>query len=64
MKIRAAVLNAMGAQAPFAQSQPLTIEELELRDPGSGEVLIRVAASGVMGQTQRGRLSPRPTPFG
>ena len=47
MKIRAAVLNAMGAQAPFAKSQPLTIEELELRAPGPGEVLIKLKAAGL-----------------
>ena len=30
MKIRAAVLNAIGAKAPYAESKPLTIEEVEL----------------------------------
>lgn len=47
MKIRAAVLNEMGAQAPFAKSQPLTIQELELREPGPGEVLIKLKAAGL-----------------
>ena len=32
MKVRAAVLNAMGAVEPYATSKPLAIEELELRD--------------------------------
>lgn len=65
MKIKAAVLNAMGAQAPFVQSQPLTIEELELRDPGPGEVLIQLKAAGLC----HSDLSvitgarPRPTPM-
>jgi Zn-dependent alcohol dehydrogenase len=37
--IRAAVLDRSGA--------PLTVEELELRPPGPGEVLVRLEASGV-----------------
>ena len=42
MKIRAAVLHAMGATAPFAESKPLMIEEVELAPPGPGEVLVRI----------------------
>ncbi len=47
MKIRAAVLNAMGAALPYAQSRPLSIDEVELEAPGHGEVLVRVAAAGL-----------------
>lgn len=47
MKIRAAVLNTMDAERPFAESQPLTVEELELDAPQNGEVLIRMTAAGV-----------------
>ena len=47
MKIRAAVLNEMGAPAPYAQSKPLAIEKLELDPPGPGEVLVRIAAAGL-----------------
>src|SRR6185295_6690033 len=47
MKIRAAVLNAIGAKAPYATSQPLAIEELELAAPGPGEVLVRIGAAGL-----------------
>ncbi len=47
MKIRAAVLDAMGAQPPYANSRPLRIEEVELDPPGAGEVLIKVAAAGL-----------------
>jgi alcohol dehydrogenase len=46
MKIKAAVLDAMGAAAPYAQSRPLKIDELELDDPGYGEVLVKVEAAG------------------
>ncbi len=39
MKIRAAVLETIGAQAPYAQSRPLQIRQVELDPPGIGEVL-------------------------
>lgn len=47
MKIKAAVLRTMGAAAPYATSRPLSIEEVELDPPGSGEVLVKVAAAGL-----------------
>ena len=47
MKITAAVLTRTDAGAPFAESRPLELLELDLADPGPGEVLIRVAAAGI-----------------
>ena len=47
MKIKAAVLDRMGVEAPYAKSKPLRIMELELDPPGRDEVLIRVAAAGL-----------------
>jgi alcohol dehydrogenase len=47
MKIRAAVLEAMGLPAPYAQSRPLMILEVELDPPGPGEVRVRVQAAGL-----------------
>ena len=47
MKIRAAVLEAMGAAHPYAQSRPLKIEELDLDPPGPGEILVRMKAAGL-----------------
>ncbi len=47
MKIRAAVLEAIGAAAPYAQSKPLKIREVELDPPGAGEVLVRIRAAGL-----------------
>ena len=44
MKIKAAVLNKMGATAPYVQSLPLSIDDVELEGPGHGEVLVRVSA--------------------
>ena len=65
MKIKAAVLNAMGIEPPCAQSKPLSIETVELDPPGHGEVLVKIAASGLC----HSDLSvingdrPRPTPM-
>ena len=47
MKIKAAVLYGMDAKPPFAQSRPLSIEEVELAPPGPGEVLVKIAAAGL-----------------
>src|SRR4249919_1822427 len=47
MKIRAALLNAIGAKAPYAESKPLTIEEVELQGPGHGEILVKIGAAGL-----------------
>ncbi len=65
MKIRAAVLHEMGAPAPYAQSQPLKIETLDLDPPGEGEILVAIKAAGLC----HSDLSvidgsrPRPTPM-
>ena len=47
MKIRAAVLDKMGASLPYATSKPLSIISLDLAPPGRGEVLIKNAAAGL-----------------
>ena len=47
MKVRAALLREMGRPAPYAQSRPIEIAELELAPPGPGELLVRVRAAGV-----------------
>jgi alcohol dehydrogenase len=65
MRIRGAVLNAMGAPTPYAQSRPLSIDEIELDPPGPGEVLVKIRAAGLC----HSDLSvingdrPRPTPM-
>jgi alcohol dehydrogenase len=65
MKIRAAVLNAMGTPTPYAKTKPLTIEEIDLRPPGPGEILVKMGAAGLC----HSDLSvingdrPRPTPM-
>jgi alcohol dehydrogenase len=47
MKIRAAVLREIGRPAPYAESRPLRLEEIDLDPPGPGEVLVRVRAAGL-----------------
>ena len=47
MKIRAAVLETIGAPAPYAQSRPLRVSEVELAPPGHGEVLLKIHAAGL-----------------
>jgi len=65
MKIQGAVLDAMGAEPPYDRSRPLAVGEVELRPPGLGEVLVRIAAAGLC----HSDLSvingdrPRPTPM-
>ena len=47
MKTRAAVLYEMQQATPYAESQPLEIQELELTGPGPGEVLVEVSNAGL-----------------
>ncbi|MFR9751806.1 alcohol dehydrogenase catalytic domain-containing protein [Nocardia sp. 004] len=47
MKIRGAVLERIAAQAPYAESMPITVCDLDLRDPGPGELLVRIEAAGL-----------------
>ncbi len=47
MKVKAAVLRELGQPAPYAVSQPLVIETVELAPPGTGELCVRVLAAGL-----------------
>ena len=47
MKTRAAVLRQIGLPAPYADSKPLSIEEVELADPGPGELRVKIHAAGL-----------------
>jgi len=47
MKTSAAVLRAFSSDKPYAASQPLTIEQLELDEPAHSEVLVRITSAGV-----------------
>src|ERR1700679_1007968 len=47
MRTRAAILYELGLPQPYAQSRPLTIEELEFDSPGAGEVVVKIASAGL-----------------
>lgn len=47
MKIVGAVLTEAGLSRPYASSTPLRVVELELDEPGPGEVLVRIEAAGL-----------------
>ena len=47
MKTRAAVLYETGAPQPFAKSRPLIVDEIDLDDPGPGEVLVEIVGAGL-----------------
>jgi alcohol dehydrogenase len=47
MRFRGALLRERGLARPYAESRPLELVELELPDPGPGEVLVRVRAASL-----------------
>ena len=47
MRITGAVLEGVGRPGPWAETRPLTVGELDLEEPGAGEVLVRITAAGV-----------------
>lgn len=47
MKIRAAILEEIGRSGPYSQTRPLTVGEIDLAPPQTGEVLVRIAAAGL-----------------
>lgn len=65
MKIKAAVLHEIGAAAPFAQSNPLKLETLDLAPPGEGEILVEIKAAGLCHSDLSviDGARPRPTPM-
>ncbi len=46
-KFRGAVLREPGLPRPYTESRPLEIVELELPDPGPGELLVKIAAASL-----------------
>lgn len=47
MRITGAVLHELGLPRPYDESQPLTLQQLELDPPGPGELLVRIEAAGL-----------------
>lgn len=46
-RIRGAVLRSCDYPAPFAESRPIVVEELELAGPQQDEVVVRIEAAGI-----------------
>lgn len=65
MRTTAAVLEEMGRPAPYAESRPISLAEVDLDGPGPGEVLVRVAAAGLCHSDLSvvNGSRPRPTPM-
>jgi len=63
MKTLAAVLRQTGLPAPYAESRPLSIEEVELDPPGPGEVLVRIRAAGLCHSDLSAINGDRPWPM-
>ncbi len=65
MKTRAAVLHELNKPAPFADSKPLRIEEIDLDAPGPGEVLVKMTAAGLCHSDLSviNGVRPRPVPM-
>jgi alcohol dehydrogenase len=47
MKMQAAVIHQTALPKPYAQSQPIHIEQVDLEGPGEGEVLVEIRAAGL-----------------
>lgn len=47
MKMKAVILYEGGASAPYAKSQPLRVEEVDLAPPQSNELLVRIGGAGL-----------------
>jgi alcohol dehydrogenase len=47
VRTQAAVLRSTGAVRPYPESRPLAVEELELAEPGPGELRVAIRSAGV-----------------
>jgi alcohol dehydrogenase len=63
MKVRAAVLRQIGLPAPYAQSRPLSVEEVELAPPGPGEIRVKIHAAGLCHSDLSAINGDRPWPL-
>lgn len=68
MKITAAVLDRIGAAAPYAASRPLRLAEIDLDPPRPGELLLRIDAAGLchsdLSVVNGDRVRPTPMALG
>ncbi|MGU3292167.1 alcohol dehydrogenase catalytic domain-containing protein [Williamsia sp. M5A3_1d] len=68
MKIDAAVLVESGRSRPYTDSTPMVVRELDLDEPGPGEIGVRIEAAGVchsdLSVVDGNRLRPLPMALG
>lgn len=68
MLIQGAVLEESGRTAPYADSTPITVNTLELGEPGPSELLVRIEAAGIchsdLSVVDGNRLRPLPMLLG
>lgn len=62
LECKAAVLRSTGADMPYAESRPLSIETVTLDDPKEGEVLVRVHTAGLC-HSDLSNINGRRPPF-
>jgi alcohol dehydrogenase len=63
MKVRAAVLREIGLPLSYAQSLPITIEEVSLSEPEAGEILVEIHAAGLCHSDLAAINGDRPWPI-
>ena len=65
MKMKAAVLRRFDAPQPFAESKPISIEEVTLDPPGPNEVLVKIGGAGLCHSdlSVMNGARPRPEPL-
>src|SRR5579863_8115655 len=65
MHTRAAVVHGQSHSRPYAQSAPITIEDVEFDAPGPGDVVVRIVSAGLC-HSDLSNLNgtiPKVTPF-
>ncbi|MBJ3777338.1 zinc-dependent alcohol dehydrogenase family protein [Acuticoccus mangrovi] len=63
MRTRSAILRESGMSTPYAESRPITIEDVELKGPGRDEVLVKIEAAGVCHSDLSAIDGARPRPL-
>lgn len=68
MRIHGAVLEESGRARPYAETKPIRVYELELEEPGPGELLVHIEAAGLchsdLSVVDGNRLRPLPMLLG
>ena len=63
LKCKATILRETAASSPYAQSKPLSVEEVTLAPPEPGEVVVKVAGAGLCNSDLAVISGKRPRPI-